>query len=247
MYTTINGSKIYYQKVGKGKDLVMLHGWGQDVSTFWPDIEFLKDNFSLWLLDLPGFGKSDNPNQAFGSKDYAQVLEKFIKQERIDKPILLGHSYGGKISIKFASLYPSLISKLILVGASGIKPALSFKTVLIYPLAKIVHYLIPDIFNLKSLLRKKFYRRIESDYENAGIMKDTLIETIKEDLTADLRRINIQTLVLWGDKDRAVPLKYGKLMYRLIKDSKLVVFEDKGHFLHVHDPERFAYYVKDFS
>lgn len=246
MYTTINNQKVYYQKVGKGKDLIMLHGWGQDVSSFWPSVELLKDKFTLWLIDLPGFGKSDQPNKASGTKEYAENIAEFIKKNKIKKPSLLGHSFGGKVSIKFASMYPEVIDKLILVGASGIKPVPSIRKVLIYPLAKIVHHLVPDIFNLKTAIRKKFYHRIESDYENAGLMKDTLLKTIKEDLTSNLKEIKNLTLIIWGEEDGAVPLRYGKQMYRLIKNSKLITVEGQGHFLHVHQPERFAKYVADF-
>lgn len=246
MYLTINNQKIYFQKVGKGRNLIMLHGWGMDSSTFWPSVDFLKDNLTLWILDLPGFGRSDKPDKAFDTNDYAEIVADFIKINKIKKPSLLGHSFGGKIAIKLIFTYPNLVNKLILVGASGIKRDPSFRRVFIYPLAKIVHYLVPDIFNLKIIIRKKFYRKIESDYENAGLMKDTLLKTIQEDLTEDLKKIKNETLIIWGEEDKAVPLKYGKQMYQLIENSKLVVIEGKGHFLHVHDPERFSSYVKNF-
>lgn len=246
MYTKINNLNIYYQRTGRGKNLIMLHGWGQDVSTFWPTLDNLKNNFTLWLIDLPGFGRSDLPKKTYDTKDYAQIISEFIKENKIKKPVILGHSFGGKVAIKLASLYPNLISKLILVGPSGIKPDLSFKNLFIYPLAKIIHYLIPDIFNIKSIVRRKFYSKIESDYANAGLMRDTLLKTLKEDLTSNLAKIETETLLIWGERDRAVPLKYGNRMYQLIKNSKLVILENEGHFLHVHDPERLTYYVKDF-
>lgn len=246
MYTKIDDLNIYFQKVGKGRDLIMLHGWGLNSSTFWPTVDFLKDNLTLWILDLPGFGRSDKPGRAFDTNDYAEIVADFIKVNKIKKPSLLGHSFGGKIAIKLTSTYPNLVDKLILVGASGIKQVPSFKRAFIYPLAKIVHHLVPDIFNLKTIIRKKFYRKIESDYENAGLMKDTLLKTIKEDLTEQLKKIKNETLIIWGEEDKAVPLRYGKKMYQLIENSKLLIIEGKGHFLHVHNPERFASYVRDF-
>lgn len=247
MYIDLNKQNIYYQRVGKGQNLVLLHGWGQDVSTFWPVIELLKDNFTLWLIDLPGFGRSEAPTKAFDSKDYAQIIAEFIAVKNIHQPILLGHSFGGKVSLKLAATYPNLIKKLILVGASGIKTVPSFKTLIVYIVAKAARLLIPNIFNLKTIIKKKLYQKIESDYESSGILKDTFLKTIQEDLTADLKKINTETLIIWGEKDRAVPLKYGKMMYKLIKNSKLAVLEDRGHFLHLQDPERFVYYVKDFA
>lgn len=247
MYITINNRKVYFQRVGRGKNLILLHGWGQDVSTFWQVSDLLKDHFTLWLIDLPGFGRSDIPKAAFDTKDYARIIADFIRKNKISKPTVLGHSFGGKIAIRLTNLYPNLMDKLILVGSSGLKRDLSFESTITYPLAKIVHYLIPDIFNIKTIIRKKFYRKIESDYENAGVMKSTLLKTIKEDLTDNLKRIDNETLLIWGDSDRAVPLKYGKRMYRLLPNSKLIIMEEQGHFLHIHDPERFANYVADFA
>lgn len=246
MYIKIENLQIYYQKTGTGKNLIMLHGWGQDVSSFWPVVDLLKDKFSLWLVDLPGFGRSDMPSSAFDTKDYTQILAQFIKKNSIKKPSILGHSFGGKVGIKLTSLYPDLVDKLIIVGSSGIKPDPSIKRGLIYPLAKIVHFLVPDIFNIKSIIRKKFYRRLESDYIDAGVMKDSLVKTLKEDLSGDLPKITKESLIIWGEKDRAVPLKYGKRMYHLLNNSKLVIVEEAGHFLHTYHPQRFANYVKDF-
>lgn len=246
MYTTIDNLQIYYQKIGKGKDLIMLHGWGQDVSSFWPIVEYLSDKYTLWLIDLPGFGRSDIPKIVFDTKDYAKIIKEFIIKNSIKKPNLLGHSFGGKVSIKLAAENPNLFDKLIIVGSSGIKPDFSIKRSLMYPLAKAFHFLFPDVFNIKSLIRRKFYRKLESDYFDAGVMKDALLKTLKEDLTSDLEKIENETLIIWGDEDRAVPLKYGIRMYQKIKPAKIIIMEEKGHFLHVHDPERFAIYVKDF-
>lgn len=247
MYQRIGNQNIYFQKIGHGKNLILLHGWKQDVSSFWGVVDLLKNDFTVWLIDLPGFGRSDLPKKAFDTKNYALTIAEFIKKNHINNPTVLGHSFGGKVAIKLTSNFPKLVYKLILIGSSGIKPDFSIKRSLVYPLAKIVHFLMPDIFNIKSQIRKKFYRKIESDYENAGLMKTSLMKTLKEDLTADLAKIKTETLIIWGEKDRAVPLKYGKRIYKMIENSKLVVLENKGHFLHLHDPERVAYYVKDFS
>lgn len=246
MYTQIDGQNIYFQKTGKGKNLIMLHGWGTDVSTFWPIVDFLKNDFTLWLIDLPGFGKSDIPKKVLSISDYAKIIAKFIKEGKIKSPTLFGHSYGGKISIKLAVLFPNLIDKLILEGSSGIRPEKTFVASLAYPFAKVGHFLLPDIFHIRSKARERLYRQLQSDYADAGEMKDIFISTVKEDLTNDLPRIKNETLLIWGEEDRAVPLKYGKKMYRLINNSKLVVMEGEHHFPHVTNPERVASYVRDF-
>lgn len=246
MYLTLNGLNIYYQKVGQGKPLVMLHGWGMDVSTFWPMVDLLKENFCIWLIDLPGFGKSSLPEKVLSISDYAKIIAKFIKEKKISKPTLFGHSYGGKISIKLTAFYPKLISKLILEASSGLKLKKTFIQILSYPVAKIGGIFLPDIFHLRSKFRQKLYKKLESDYADVGEMKEIFLNTIDEDLTSDLSKIQAETLLIWGDRDKAVPLKYGKIMYRLIRNSKLVVLEETGHFPHLTNPERVVTYVKDF-
>src|SRR3989344_7528691 len=102
MYITLNDQNIYYQKIGQGKNLIMLHGWKQDVSTFHNVGDILKENFTVWLIDLPGFGRSESPKKAFTVSDYSKIIAEFIKEQKINKPHLLGHSVGGNIAIKFA-------------------------------------------------------------------------------------------------------------------------------------------------
>lgn len=247
MYCTVEGQNIYYQKVGLGKDLIMIHGWGTDVSNFWPIVDFLKNDFTLWLLDLPGFGRSDLPKKTFTISDFAKIIAGFIKQNKIKNPLIFGHSYGGKIAIKLASFDPNLMDKLILEGASGIKPTKNLLQILIFPVVKIANLILPNVGNYRERIRTKLYKKLESDYKDAGNMKDIFVNTLKEDLTEDLAKIKTDTLLIWGERDRAVPLRYGKKMYQLIKNSKLIVLEDRGHFPHIKDPERVAYHVRDFS
>lgn len=248
MYIEINQHNIYYQKVGKGKNLILLHGWKQDVSSFWEVVDLLKDHFTLWLIDLPGFGRSDNPKTAFSVSDYAEIIKEFIDKLNIDYPTVLGHSLGGRIAIKLASKYPQILYKLILEDSAGIRPKRDIPKFIFYALAKIFKYLIPDIFNLKEKVRVKFYKTLESDYLTAGQMKDTFTKVLNEDLTSDLPKIKTETLLIWGEKDPILEasLNSGKKMYQLIEKSKIIILEDVGHFPHLENTERFSYYVKDF-
>src|SRR3989344_3673782 len=153
MYIRINDQNIYYQNLGSGKDLIMLHGWKQDVSTFHNVSEELKKHFTLWLIDLPGFGRSENPKKDFTVEDYSDIIAEFIKINKISRPNLLGHSVGGRISIVLASKYPEIIDKLILEDSAGIRPKRDLLKFLFYPVAKILKYLLPDLLNIKTKLR----------------------------------------------------------------------------------------------
>lgn len=246
MYTTINNQKIYFQKVGEGKDLILLHGWGVDVSSFWPSVEVLKDHFTLWLIDLPGMGRSDPPKKDWAILDYAKLVEEFILEQKIKKPILLGHSFGGRITIKLAAKSPHILGKIILEDSAGLSRNKGIKNSLLKIITKITKYLIPNIFNIRELIRIKIYQALKSDYQH-GALRETFLKTIQEDLSNDCKKIALDTLIIWGEKDQSTPLKDGKRMYQLIKNSKLAILEGVGHTPHIKDPERFSYYVKDFA
>lgn len=247
MYLKSNGINIYYQTTSKGPDLILLHGWKQDVSTWWGVVDLLKDDFKIWLVDLPGFGRSDSPIKPWTVSDYADTIAEFIKKQNIKKPILLGHSLGGNVSIKLASQYANLISKLILEDSSGLRKKSIIKQNLFMFMAKIVKYGLPNFLNLKERLRVKFYTSIGSDYLGAGELKETFQNMVDEDLSSDAKKISTDTLILWGEQDREVPLQKGKQLYHLIRNSRVEVFEGIGHFPHLENVGLFIYYVKDFS
>lgn len=245
MYSSIKNHQIYYQKLGKGKDLIMLHGWGQDVSSFWDVAQQLKDDFTVWLIDLPGFGRSEIKKD-FSVSDYAEIVKGFIEENKIKMPHLLGHSLGGNISIKLTSTHHELIDRLILEGSSGIRPQKTFARIVIIPLAKLFNLLIPEAWGIKKKIRLKFYQSTEGDYINAGPLKKTIANILSEDLSDQLSKIKNETLLLWGENDRSVPLKYARAMYKSIEKSRLEILDDIGHFPHLESPKMFVYFMKDF-
>lgn len=245
MFTNIHNLNINYQTIGKGENLILLHGWGMDVSTWWPVVDLLKQDFTLWLLDLPGFGKSDLPNKTWSIEDYADEIANFIREHRIKKPALLGHSFGGSVAIKLASKYPNLISKLILESSSGIRPKPNLLIRLFTAAAKLIK-LFPDLLNIKDRLRNWFYKLIGSDYLTTGKLKKTFLKVIRQDLSEDAKKISQETLIIWGENDKTLPLDRGKKLYQLIKNSRLEIIENAGHAPHIKNPYFFTNYVKDF-
>lgn len=248
MYIKINDQEVYYQKLGEGEDLIMLHGWKQDVSTFHNVSEELKKHFTLWLIDLPGFGRSEKPKKAFSVSDYADIVEEFINLNKLKTPNVLGHSLGGRISIKLASRNPKIIGKLILEDAAGIRPKQDPVKYLIYPFAKIIKLVLPKQFNIREKIRRIIYKRMESDYLSAGPLKETLTNILKEDQTNELPKIKSETLVIWGENDNLneTSTDNAKKMYRKIDKSKLEFIRNSGHFPHTENPQMFLYWVKDF-
>lgn len=200
----------------------------------------------MWLIDLPGFGRSENPKKPFYVKDYAEIIADFIKENKLEKPNLLGHSLGGRVGIKLASEKPEILNKLVLESSAGIKHEHDLLRLAGFAMAKIFNLLIPESLTLKKYLKHKFYKQVGSDYDDAKELKSTFINIINEDLTPDLPKIKNQTLVIGGELDTSVPPRDQRKMYRKIPNSKLEILEKVAHFPHLENPQKFLYYVIDF-
>ncbi|KKS89241.1 MAG: alpha/beta hydrolase [Microgenomates group bacterium GW2011_GWC1_43_11] len=194
-----------------------------------------KDNYSVYALDLPGFGGSSAPKTPFTISDYADIVSGFMEKMKIKKTILVGHSFGGRIAIKLASAKPELVSKLVLVDSAGF---VNMKKQGYQLYAKLV----------KPLFKPKWMQRIRTwiykkmgaeDYVSTPYLRETFLNVIKEDVTSDLSNIRIPSLLLWGDKDMDTPVSYGKKMHVKIRNSQLVVLQDAGHFCFLDKPTEF--------
>lgn len=219
------------------KTLVFLHGWGVN-SKLWFKIlpELINQNYSLYFLDLPGFGQSQMPEVTYDVGDYKKIVSGFIEKLGLKKINLVGHSFGGRVAIKMAAENPEFLEKIILVSAAGIVHN-SRKKKIFVTISKFIKPIFkPDFMQP---LRKKFYLLIGSEYlENIKLSK-IFTKVVMEDLTHLFSKIKIQTLIIWGGGDKVTPLNDGQLMNKFITKSKLVVFEKAGHFSFLDQPEEF--------
>ena len=229
---------VYYETKGKKKQsVILLHGWGQNTTMMDFIAEFLKTHFTVYNFDLPGFGKSDEPNETWGVQDYTEMLHEFCEKKKIDKPIIIGHSFGCRIAVRYAHKYGAY--KMVLTGAAGVRDKRTLKwyiKVYSYKLGK-------KILSLKPLqkYKDKFMANAGSDdYKNtSGIMRQTFVQVVNEDTTPILSKINAETLLVFGENDDATPVSKGKLMEELMPNAALVVFENQDHFAYINDARRF--------
>ena len=257
---------------------------GLSSSTYQGRLGGVCSQFKIIIPDLPGFGKSDEPDENWNLDNYIEFVDEFIKcatqargfeliknilnksslkniinggfssissikTEEKKKPVLIGHSFGGQIAMKYAMKYPEKIDKLILAGAAGIRHKLSTKRKIIYILAKSgkkVFSLFPEtkfpIRNLVSYSRKFLYKLArEKDYHQASLrMKEIMKNILAEDLTPVLDKIKTPTLLVWGKLDNSTPLSDGKLMNEKIENSELVIIDDANHSLPYQKAKEFA-------
>jgi len=234
----INYYSVLPGKKSTNKTLIFLHGWGVD-SKLWFKIvpQLINKNYSLYFLDLPGFGQSQVPNTVYDVDDYKKIVYEFIKKLGLKKINLIGHSFGGRITIKIAAENPNFLEKIILVDAAGIIHDSRKKKLL-----TIISKFIKPIFKPSFMepLRKKFYLLIGSEYlENIKLSK-IFTKVVMEDLTHLFSKIKKQVLIIWGRDDKVISLDDGELMNKLIPKSKLVIFEKADHFSFVDQPEEFV-------
>ncbi len=244
----INGVKLHYEVTGTGAPVILMHGWGCNTSTVASIAGTAAQTNTVYNIDLPGFGKSSEPPSVWGVEEYTAAIEELCKQESIESPILIGHSFGGRISILFSSR--NRTSKVILVDAAGIKPRRSFnyyRKVYTFKAGKWILNLIFGKEKARPMIDRLRGKSGSSDYNNASErMRQILSRTVNEDLTPYLSSIKAPTLLIWGENDTATPLADAKKMERLIPDAGLVSFPGCGHYSFLDNPRQFAAVLYNF-
>jgi len=240
----VNGLVLnyYYSLPKKSKGtLLFLHGWGVDSKLWFKIIPFFSiKNYSLYFLDLPGFGKSQTPSKNFNLSNYSDIVKNFIEKVGLRDYILIGHSFGGSILIKLAS--KTKLNKIILANTSGIREKSFTKS-----LKNLISKIISPIFKPSFMqpIRQKLYEILGSEYLNIPSMANIFKTVVSEDLTPILSKIDSKTLIISGSKDKITPVTYGYLMKQKIKNSKLIIL-DAGHFSFLDKPNEFVKEINDF-
>jgi len=234
LHLNIDGLNINYEIEGQGKDVLVLHGWGANMDVMRPIASFLSNHFRVASFDFPGFGMSQEPPVPWSVYDYAEFTEKFIKAVGLNSPVLIGHSFGGRVIICLAGKMGMKVPKIVLVDSAGIKPRRSAKYYLkVCTFKTLKNILKLPLFgnNSDKLIEKARKKFGSSDYKNvSGIMRQTMVKVVNEDLKQFLPSIRVPTLLIWGENDAATPLRDAKIMEKLIPDSGLVVLKNAGHF-----------------
>ena len=226
MTINIRNININYIQYGSGSDVVLLHGWGQNIAMMKPIGDRLQKNHRITILDFPGFGESEEPKTALTVYDYCEILEELLKKLKVKKPVIMGHSFGGRIAIIYASR--NEVEKVVLFGSpcirKEVKPSLKLR--MLKSLKK-----IPGINKLEGFVKNHMGSR---DYKNASeIMKKILVNVVNEDLSECAKKINVPTLLIWGDRDTEAPVEDAKELEKIIPDAGLIVLPNSTHYAYL--------------
>ena len=233
-----------------GTPLLILHGWGSN-SGRWQRVTDLlrKQEIEALVLDLPGFGIVSSPKRPWTRDDYINWIFQKAKERNWEKFNLLGHSFGGGLSVKIAVAFPEKVEKLILCAPAIIRRK-RLKTYLFYQLAHIGKkiFSLPGLKKLEPYAQRLIYKLAGSrDYYVAdGVMKETMKKLGDENLEDLLAKIKAPTLIIWGKKDDVLPLRDAQELKEKITGAELKIISEVKHSPHREAPEELAEIISQF-
>ena len=250
MFTEIDGLKIRYNISGEGNPVVLLHGWGSSLDAFVRIEREVSKKYKVISFDVPGFGHSDMPKKAWCVEDYALLTLKFLDFCGVSDPILVGHSFGGRVIMKLCGTGRVHPEKIIFLDAAGVKPKKSFKSKCRTAAFKTVKKFLNFPLWKKPcepLLQKARAHFGSADYNSAPpVMRETLVKVVNEDLADILGGITASTLLIYGENDTATPVSDARIIESKIKDAGLCIIKGAGHWAFVEKPGEVIAIIKSF-
>jgi len=249
------------------KAVFLLHGWGGSKESWQPLLTELTSGDSsatrdrrFFALDFPGFGESEEPANGWTVTDYAKWFEHFAaavyKSEGLAGDYdLIVHSFGGRVVLKlfaedFSHSLKARPEKVVLIAAAGVKHRKSLSVRIAAAAArsgkKVMSW--PVLRHAAPLAQKVLYKALRThDYEkSSGVMRETFLKVIDEDLKESIEQVKCPALIVWGEKDTYVPVKDARLMHEKIANSELHIFKDGRHGIHKTHAAQIAKWVKEF-
>jgi pimeloyl-ACP methyl ester carboxylesterase len=246
-FADIDGLRVHYQEKGTGTPLILLHGF--TASTYsWKDVfEPLSQSFRVIAVDLKGFGFSGKPDGDYSRRAQAIMVGHLLDYLKIEKAWLCGNSMGGEIALNVALVSPQRLAGLILIDSAGVNGPGGGSLAPSYLLLPVVGRVLTALALtsdklVRQGLEKSFYDRTKVTSERVAHYYRPLqtrggqlaavrarTQANESPVEQDLGRINLPTLIIWGAQDALFPLETGHKMNKLIKESKLVVFDSCGH------------------
>jgi pimeloyl-ACP methyl ester carboxylesterase len=247
-FTEINGLRVQFRIRGRGEPLLLLHGWGGSSLSFMAASARLEDNFRVLAPDLPGFGFSETPPQAWGAADYAEIVGTLMAAAGFESANVLGHSFGGLVATALAVSRPELVKRLVLVASPVVRLKADRELrsrIGGYARVKFVASLLPPF--KQRILEWGRMKYGSEDYRNAGSMRPTLVKVLGEDWRGSLRSIDAPVLLVYGEQDEEVPLAVAHAaMGELPEAAQLIVMPGVGHFPFLDDPQGFVEALTQF-
>ncbi len=231
--------------------IVILHGWGLSADRFTPlKAELESRGYQVFAPDFPGFGSAAIPTHPWDLGDYAEFLRTYLGSNHILHPILIGHSFGGRVSLKYEQLYPKSVRAIILSGTPGFSPVNRKKLFIFISLAKIgaTFLSLPILRFLKETMRTWYYSVIGvREFSKAtGVMRQIFKNIVQEELVTPMGAVRVPCALIWGENDSIVPVDIAQKMQSVIPGCQLITIPAADHRVPYKEPGLFADYVEKF-
>ena len=231
--------------------ILILHGWGLSGERYASLQKLLqKQGYLVYAPDFPGFGKSETPQKPFNLEDYAQFLFTYIEKNKIHHPIVIGHSFGGRVALYFTEKYPHIIQALVLTGTPGFTPIPKKRLALFILIAKIggIFFSIPPLSLFHDFIQRWYYYVVGAKefFRAEGAMRETFKRVVQEDLVPNMEALKIPCLLMWGEYDIIIPISIAERMKRVIPQAELVIIPEADHGVPLKEPQVFLQYVTRF-
>jgi len=254
---------VYEAGRGNARGIMLVHGIGQEAARDFRDhIAWLQKSFHVVAVDLPGFGASDKANVLYSPENYSRVL-KHVADRFLRGPfVLVGHSMGAVVSLRYAATHPEDVRRLVVIDAPGILHRYSvtsqylahFGLEFIPPAAEPLDWLTNLARKLLAPLERLHFDpqvilsspQLRQRLLGADPAKIAGLAVVSEDLRQELPKVRAETLIVWGAKDTLAPLRTGKVLALKLPRARLAVIEGAGHEVMLEAPERFRAVLEPF-
>jgi pimeloyl-ACP methyl ester carboxylesterase len=236
-----------YTRLGKGPQLLILHGWGDASANWQPFAVELAKKYDVIVPDLPGFGGTQSPTKAWGLDDYAGFVAAFIAKLNLKPSVLLGHSNGGAIAIRGLARDKFAADKLVLLASAGIRGEYKGRNRALRLVAKTGKVLAKPLpTRVQKKLQQKVYKTIGSDMLVVEDLQETFKKVIADDVRQDAGLLTMPTLLVYGEQDTQAPVRYGEIFHEAIDASTLEILPGADHFLYQAQQARVIKIIEDF-
>jgi pimeloyl-ACP methyl ester carboxylesterase len=247
-FTQVDGLRLHFRVRGGGEPLLLLHGWGGSSLSYMAALPMLEKRFRILAPDLPGFGFSEGPTDAWGAADYARVVAGLLETSGFGAVNVAGHSFGGLVAVALATGYPERVKRVVLVASPVVRlppePGVRGRSTT-YSKIRAAANLLPGPLKTR-LLDWARMRYGSEDYRNAGPLRPTMVRVVNEDWREALSEIEAPLLLVYGENDEDVPLAVAEAARREVPSAGLVVIPGAGHFPFLDDANGFVEAVSGF-
>jgi pimeloyl-ACP methyl ester carboxylesterase len=229
--TAFAGGRLFGERLGSGPPRVIgLHGWGRDRT----DMARVLAGLDAIVIDLPGFGASPPPPDAWGAGAYAEAITPVL-EEFAEPPVLVGHSFGGRVAVCLAAADPNRVRALILTGVPLLRRRDARRPPPRYRAVRALHRagLVSE-----ARMERARVRHGSRDYRAAsGVMRGVLVRAVNESYEEQLRMIRSPVEMVWGGADAEVPLEIAERAAPLLSDARITVIPGADHFIPLRSSE----------